>query len=431
MSVASMALKNLARQKRRSLLLGSAVAFGILVITVVNGLSGSLVTSLSANVSNLVPGHITVRGVEKSVAGRVSYLMKDAGILEDVVQKLALPGRVVKSTIVPQAALVSDFGTQYQNLTGQDLGPGSLLAARMALVGGSLEDFRGSSKILISETVAKKLGVGLNDRITVQTVTKTGQQNVLDFRVGAIYRDPGMAAALAGAYADIGAVNALRNMTAGEYTDLGIYLDDVAAADQWGARLYHALEAANVPLWPRGTPEDLRKLYREGTWTGTKYTLLTLNDMLSALKGIFAAMNAVAFAILMVLFLVIMVGITNTYRMVIYERTREIGTLRALGMQRPQIRNLFLLEAVFLALGGILAGFVLGVAVLAGLSVLDLSSWKDLNVLLQDNRLRLFVDFGSLLFHLAVVSALTALAAFIPARRAGRLTPAEALRSTH
>jgi len=71
------------------------------------------------------------------------------------------------------------------------------------------------------------------------------------------------------------------------------------------------------------------------------------------------------------------------------------------------------------------------VAVLAGLSVLDLSSWKDLNVLLQDNRLRLFVDFGSLLFHLAVVSALTALAAFIPARRAGRLTPAEALRSTH
>ncbi len=109
------------------------------------------------------------------------------------------------------------------------------------------------------------------------------------------------------------------------------------------------------------------------------------------------------------LFLVIMVGITNTYRMVVYERTREIGTLRALGMQRPQIRNLFLCEAVFLALAGILAGFALGVIVLFLLSFLDLSSWKDFNILLKDNRLQLRIDWGSFAFDLVVVSALTAL----------------------
>jgi len=430
MSIASMALKNLSRQKRRTILLASAVAFGILVITVVNGLTGSLVTSLSANVSNMVPGHITVRGVEKSEKGRVSYLTKDAAVLEKVVENLGIPGQVVKST-VSQATLVSDSATQYQNLTGQDLGPHSVLASRMALVAGSFDPFPGSNKILLSETMAKKLGVKLKDRITVQSETKTGQQNVLDFQVGAIYKDPGMAAVLAGAYADIGIVNRLRDMTPGEYTDLGIFLNDVATADDWGAKITKALEAAQVPLWPRGTPEDLRKLYREGSWTGTKYALFTLNDQLSMLKGVFTAVNTVAFGILMVLFLVIMVGIANTYRMVIFERTREIGTLRALGMQRPQIRNLFLLEAVFLALGGILAGFVLGVGVLWGLSWPDLSSWKDLNVLLKDNRLQLFVDLGSLLFNLVVVAGMTVLAAFLPARKAGRLTPAEALRATH
>jgi len=432
MSVSSMALKNLARQKRRSVLLGGAIAFGILVITVVNGLSGSLITSLEANISNLVPGHIFIRGIEKTDKGRIILSMKDTALLEKAVRDLKIPVKsIAKTTTVPQAAIVSDFGTQYQGLTGLDLGPGSYIHDRIVIVQGSLDHFTGSDKILIAEGTAKKLGVKLNDRLAVQTQTQTGQQNVLDFTVGAIYKDPGLAASLAGAYADIGIVNKLRDMAPGEYTNFGLFLDDVSSADLWGAALYKALETEKLPLWVRGTPQDLQTLFRDQTWTGTKYALFTLNDILSFLKGIFGALNGIAFAILMVLFIVIMVGITNTYRMVVYERTREIGTLRALGMQRPQIRNLFLFEAVFLAIAGILAGFVLGVVVLFGLSFVDLSSWKDFNILLKDNKLQLFVNFLWFLINLVAVTALTAVAAFFPARKAGLLTPAEALRTTN
>ena len=432
MSVASMALKNLARQKRRSVLLGGAIAFGILIITVVNGLSGSLITSLEANISNLVPGHIFVRGVEKTEKGRIILTMKDTAALEKAVKDLKIPVKnIAKTTSIQQAALLSDFATQYQGLTGLDLGPGSYIHDRIVVVEGSLDGFKGSDKILISEGTAKKLEVKLNDRIAVQSETQTGQQNVLDFTVGAIYKDPGLAASLAGSYADIGIVNKLRDMAPGEYTNFGIFLNDVSTADFWGAALYKTLQGAKLPLWDRGTPQDLQKLFRDQTWTGTKYSLFTLNDLLSFLKGIFGALNGIAFAILLVLFVVIMVGITNTYRMVVYERTREIGTLRALGMQRPQIRNLFLFEAVFLSIAGIVAGFVLGVVVLLGLSLWDLSSWKDFNILLKDNKLQLFVDLGSFLFNLVVVAALTALAALFPARKAGKLTPAEALRITN
>ena len=100
-------------------------------------------------------------------------------------------------------------------------------------------------------------------------------------------------------------------------------------------------------------------------------------------------------------------------------------------MQRPSVRNLFLLEAIFLGLAGILAGFVLGVIVLIVLSWIDLSAWKDFNILLKDNHLKLTVDFASFAFNLVVVSALTAIAALFPARKAGKLTPAEALRTTN
>lgn len=432
MSVPSMALKNLSRQIRRSVLLGGAIAFGILIITVVNGLSGSLITSLEANISNLVPGHIFVRGVEKTDKGRIILTMKDSDLLDKTVKDLKMPVKsIAKTTTFQQASLISDFNTQYQGLTGLDLGPGSYIHNRIVVVQGSLDNFTGSDKIMVSEGTATKLQVKLNDRISVQAETQTGQQNVLDFTVGAIYKDPGIASSLAGAYADIGIVNKLKDMAPGEFTNFGIFLDDVSLADDWGAKLYTALQAQKLPLWQRGTPQDLAKVFRDETWKGTKYTLFTLNDTLSFLKGIFGALNGIAFAILLVLFLVIMVGITNTYRMVVYERTREIGTLRALGMQRPQIRNLFLLEAVFLAIGGILAGFVIGIVTLTILSFVDLSSWKDFNILLKDNRLQLVVDFGSFAFNLVVVSALTAIAALFPARKAGKLTPAEALRTTN
>jgi len=432
MSVASMALKNLARQKRRSVLLGGAIAFGILIITVVNGLSGSLITSLEANISNLVSGHVFIRGTEKTDKGRVLYALRDDKVIDAAVQKLKVPFKYIsKTSVAQQAALISDFATSYQSVTGVDLGPGTYLHERMTVVEGNLDDFPGSDKILISEGMVKKLNVKIGDRISVQASTINGQQNVLDFTVGAVYKDPGVAASLAGAYADLARVNQLVDLPVGQYNIYGIFLEDVSTADLWGAKLYAELKSGGLPMWQRGTPQDLVKVFRDETWAGTKYSLFTLNDALSFIKGIFQSLNLIAFLILLVLFVVIMVGITNTYRMIVYERTREIGTLRALGMQRPSIRNLFLLEAVFLGVAGILVGFFAGVVVLVVLSWIDLSAWKDFNILLKDNHLKLTIDLASFAFDLVVVTGLTALAALFPARKAGKLTPAEALRTTN
>ena len=52
-----------------------------------------------------------------------------------------------------------------------------------------------------------------------------------------------------------------------------------------------------------------------------------------------------------VILIIITVGIINSYRMVMMERTAEIGTMRAMGVQREGVRNIFLWEALFVALG--------------------------------------------------------------------------------
>ena len=105
---------------------------------------------------------------------------------------------------------------------------------------------------------------------------------------------------------------------------------------------------------------------KKETWSGIKYRVFTLNDMLQQVQQIVNVLNSASLVILIVLFLIIMVGITNTFRIIMYERIREIGTMRSIGMQREEVRGLFLFEATFLAVGGVLAGIILALIIMGG-----------------------------------------------------------------
>ena len=131
--------------------------------------------------------------------------------------------------------------------------------------------------------------------------------------------------------------------------------------------------------------------------------------------------------IMLVLFAIIMVGITNTFRMVMFERIQEIGTMRAVGMHRSEVRALFLFEAFFLALGGIIAGYIL-----SGISmfIISLVYWgvdTPLFMLLKNGYMTFKLAPLQILLNFVIVTILTLLAAFWPANKAAKLEPALAL----
>jgi ABC-type antimicrobial peptide transport system permease subunit len=107
-------------------------------------------------------------------------------------------------------------------------------------------------------------------------------------------------------------------------------------------------------------------------------------------------------------------GIVNTLVLTVFERTRELGMLRAIGMTRRQVRRMIRYESVITALIGAVLGIILGV-VLAGLLV-----WR------VD-----FIDFalptGQLVVFAIAAIIVGILAAIFPARRAARLNPLQAL----
>ena len=123
------------------------------------------------------------------------------------------------------------------------------------------------------------------------------------------------------------------------------------------------------------------------------------------------------FYVLLALSIVVsLFGIINTLALSIVERTREIGTLRAMGMTRRQVSRMIRIESQITALIGAVLGIVVGVA-LAALATLALSSWN----------LAFTLPVSTLVILLAAAVFAGRMAARRPARRAGRLDPLKAL----
>jgi putative ABC transport system permease protein len=122
------------------------------------------------------------------------------------------------------------------------------------------------------------------------------------------------------------------------------------------------------------------------------------------------------YALLSLAIIVSLFGIANTLALSIYERTRELGMLRAVGMSRRQVRTMIRYESVITALIGAVLGLVLGLIFAALMSVP-----------LQDEGFVLRYPVGQLVFILIVAAFAGVVAAIAPARRAARLDVLKAL----
>ena len=125
------------------------------------------------------------------------------------------------------------------------------------------------------------------------------------------------------------------------------------------------------------------------------------------------------------------VGILNLLLMAVYERTREIGMLGAIGLKPRQISLLFVLEGIMIGLVGIAVGIVLGLAI-NGLLMkvgLDFGSLTSVSSYMALIKGRVYPTWGTekLVMRASVVLIISALASLIPAIEAGQREPAEAL----
>ncbi|WP_405570324.1 FtsX-like permease family protein [Streptomyces sp. NBC_01167] len=131
----------------------------------------------------------------------------------------------------------------------------------------------------------------------------------------------------------------------------------------------------------------------------------------------YAMLGFAGIALLVGIFLIV-----NTFSMLVAQRTREIGLMRAIGSSRRQVNRSVLIEALFLGIVGSVAGIAAGVGLAVGL--MKLMGSMGMNLSTDDLTVKVTTPVVGMVLGIVV----TVVAAYVPARRAGKVSPMAALR---
>ncbi|MFR9724830.1 FtsX-like permease family protein [Streptomyces sp. MS19] len=254
----------------------------------------------------------------------------------------------------------------------------------------------GPGDIMIDADTAENRDLGTGDR--VRLVTVGGDQ---DFTVSGIaaftVTNPGASLL----YIDLDTARAL--LLGGQDAYTSLYVDSTGAVtdEQLKAAVGDAIGADAYKLQ---TADEFVEENRD-----------SIGEVLSILEWVLLGFAGIA--LLVGIFLIV-----NTFSMLVAQRTREIGLLRALGSSRRQINRSVLTEALLLGVVGSVVGFGAGVGVAVGLMALMSAIGVELST--GD----LTIDPSVPVIGLVLGVVVTLLAAYVPARRAARISPMAALR---
>lgn len=181
-----------------------------------------------------------------------------------------------------------------------------------------------------------------------------------------------------------------------------------------------------IALHRDGDAEDVAKALQ--ATLGAEYQVVSWLDLLPAIRSVRAMLKATLRIVVGVLLLLLVAAVANTMLMSVLERTREIGTMLALGMKRQAIGRLLLVEASVLGGVGTALGMGLGLGaihVLYTVGVTFRPPGADVPATMHPD-----VEALAVVVTVAIAFVGTVLAGVGPATRASRLSPAECLRAT-
>ncbi len=435
--VLKISARNVWRQKKRSFLLAGAIAFSMFVITIVNGLTGGVVENIRVNFSHALGGHIFISGSEYRDQGVVYLIADEQALLDSLAHyETSIESITRRSQAMP--SLIFGSRQALQLVYGVDFSEEEKLLNSLVVTQGSLDNITDEQTIILPRSVAERLGVEAGETILMRLETITGQRNVGEVVVAALIEDQERYG-ISAAYVNRSYLNSLLGLSPEEYQALNIFLTNMDDADEVGRGFRAALGVPEpvrlADVREMDDEEAVRELFgmvrieEIEPWEGIKYQVTTINQIMEPVEAAVSVLRTIGLAIFTILLVITAVGITNTFRMILIERTKEIGTMRAFGMQRGMVRNVFLVEALLLSAGGALAGLVL-----YGLTSLILGqiSWDTMPAMqffLDQGRITFDTTFGEVGLNTCLILAMSLLAAYFPAKAAAKLSPVKAMGS--
>jgi putative ABC transport system permease protein len=424
------ALLSLWQHRRRTLFLGGAIGFVTALLLVMLGISEGMNRSLIEASTTLMSGHVNVAGFFKVTSGSSAPVVTHAAQVAEVIRREVPELTYIASRGRGWAKVVSDQGSQMLGLSGVSIAQERGLRELLKVKDGRLDDLAKPNSVVLFEDQAAALEVRVGDAVTISSPTPRGTSNTVDVTVVAIAKSLGMMSSFS-CFLNAETLARLYQLNDDTTGALQVYLptSDLTFVKQVKARLRDGLAKAGYQLMdedPRAFWFKFENVSREA-WTGQRLDLTSWHDEVSFVAWTVDLMSGVSFALATVLLLIIGVGIMIVMWISIRERTREIGTLRAIGMQRSGVLAMFVAEGLLLGLLATLAGTAVGLVFSFALNAAHLPLSQGVQFVLLSDRLIVVPTAGwALITPLFITSVVTAISV-LPAFLAARLEPVTAM----
>ena len=395
-----LAFRDLGRNRRRSFFSALAVSMGLGMLMLLAGfINGEMGGAIDTAV-RLQSGHLQVRANhydESKTSLKWEDLIENP---DQVTAKIAaLPQVSVASPrlFASGIAVVGDKSSGVR-VTGIDPASAANAPYREGLLSGKFLTADDNGGVLLGQPLADKLGLKVGDSFSLSVNTSNGEVDEQPFTVRGIYTTGTGSFDGATIFMPLAKAQAI-TQTQKHASSIFILLKDKTQTDAVAT----ALKSPNLQVL---------------TWKDMNALTLQTEDLANSY---------------MIFFYLIILGITatvivNTLIMAVFERTREIGILMAIGMKGYRIMAMFLTESALLAVGGILIGLVLGGLVVAYFTIVGfhIGNVGYTGVLLADT-IHADLTLGATINLSILTFIITLLAGLYPAWMAAHLEPVEAL----
>jgi ABC-type lipoprotein release transport system permease subunit len=400
-----LAWRNIWRHRRRTLIIVLAMGLSLGMMMFYDGLMDGFNNAIAGNAVRVLGGNVQVHAAgyrEKVDSNPLLPLADDAAVVQAA---LAQPNVIAASRRIQTGGLISNregaFPMTIIGIDAEAEAPVSLIAAH--IVDGRYIENTDEDSVLIGKGLADALSIKVGDRITMvgSDIHKQNRQRTMT--VIGIY-DIGIPSMEKGtSYISLAEAQNVFNLR-DQSTEVQITLKKVGTESAVVAALTPLLPGYEVESWAKNYPELSNAVGRKNI----------VMDIFSVIIVIIAG-----------------IGILNLLMMAIYERTREIGLLGAMGLKPHQIATTFILEGALIGFVGVIAGIAFGLMINLSLMQvgMDYSQFAGITdyMALISGKVYPTLGVSKLFMRALIILVIAALAALIPAMIASRREPSEAL----
>ena len=403
------AVRNLLRYKRRTLLTASLITIGVVFVLVFTSVTGSFKVMMIGQITDSMLGHVQVH--RKGYVASIDNLPLNLNIKPKAYQKIteilgAAPEIEAFSPRLKFGGMFSNF-TETTNIRLNGVYPDREFQTVPLLTSRISEGKKTLSRgeIMIPVLLARGLKVKVGDAVVVVATNVDGSVNGKQFVVSGILESATGPGGRDG-YLHIEDAAEVLRMPEIEVSEVAVRLKDFG---RLSAAVRHLEEHLSGEINKEG-----RSIFEVHSW-----------EQLSPFFNIARMIDLMTFFIKIMLIAIVLISIMNVMIMAVYERIREIGTIAAIGTLPGKILSMFVIEGFCLGILGAFIGNLIGVAIVLVANVIgirfDFAQQKGL-------LLSASVDPTDLLVVSAIVIVVAVLASLQPAFKASRMEPIAALR---